>query len=244
MIDARDSDWLPPGNVADRHQTWRFIRSFVAAFSKPLADGDGVDPAVLDDAAVRLGHELPTALREGYLLFGRRRDLTRSQDTLLSPEHLRVDPSGSVLVFRIENQSCASWGVLLAELDLDDPPVVMEAGKGWVPFSERLSLAMAEIVLMESMLSDYEENTTDNRELDETALSLLEAEFGRLDLPDLPFWAGADDSVIRWFHGPDVLLRDDGGAWLWVHGRNPRAVAAVRERLPGDWQMVPDDDDE
>ena len=176
--------------------------------------------------------------------FGLRADLTKSQDTLLSPEQLRVDPSGSVLVFRNENQSCASWGVRLADIELDDPPVVVESGRGWAPYSERLSLALAEMVLMESTFSGYGDDTTDNRELDDATLGLLEAEFDLLGLPDLPFWAGDEGSVIRWFYGPDVLLRDDGGAWLWVSGRSPEAVAAVRARLPGEWLMVPDEDDE
>jgi len=244
VIDARDEGWLPPGDVSDRYRAWGFVCSFAAAFSRPLAHGDGVDPAALEAAAVRLGHELAAALREGYLQFGLRTDLTKSQDTLLSPEQLRVDSSGSVLVFRIENQSCASWGVRLADIDLDDPPVVVESGKGWTPYSERLSLALAEMVLMESMFSGCEDDATDNRELDDATLGLLEAGFDRLGLPDLPFWAGDGGSVIRWFHGPDVLLRDDGGAWLWVYGRSPEAVAAVRVRLPGEWLMVPDGDDE
>lgn len=228
--------------MGNRQQVWEFVRSFAAAYGKPLADGDGVDHADLDAAAARLGRVLPAALREAYLLFGRRPDLTRSQDTLLSPAQLKVDPSGSVLVFRNENQSCASWGVWLTQLDLDDPPVVMEFGEGWVPYSERLSVAMAEMVLSEAMLFDCEASTTDNRELDDTARGMLEAEFDRLGLPDLPFWAAPDGPPVRWFQGPGVLLRDDGGQWLWVHGRSPAAVDAVRDTLPGEWQMVSDDE--
>ncbi|NUP49761.1 MAG: hypothetical protein HOW97_20990, partial [Catenulispora sp.] len=239
MIDVHDEGWPPQRDLSDRQQVWEFVRSYAAAFGWPLVDGDGVEPAELDAAATRLGRGLPLALCEAYLLFGRRRDLTASQDTLLSPERLNVDPSRSVLVYRHENQACAAWGVRLAELELDDPPVVMDLGNGWVPYSERLSVAMAEMVLSESMLSEHEASTTDNCGLDDRTRSMLEADFDRLGLPDLPFWAAPDGPPVRWFQGPDVLLRDDGGQWLWVHGRSSAAVDAVRDRLPSEWQMVP-----
>lgn len=237
MVEARGEGWLPPGDVSDRHKAWDFVRSVAAAFGRPLLDGDGAEPADLDAAAVRLDRALPVTMREAYVLFGRRPDLTRSQDRLLPPDQLRVDPSGSVLVFREECQGCTSWGLRLADLDLDDPPVVMELGDAWVPYSARLSLALAEMVLTESMFSDPDEGAVANRELDGTALGLLEAGFARLGLPDLPM-AGPDGPSIRWFQAPDVLLRESGGVWLWVHGRSPAAVKAVRGRLPGGWQTA------
>lgn len=86
-----------------------------------------------------------------------------------------------------------------------------------------------------------DERNVDNRELDATADALVSVEFERLPLPVLPFWAGMDGPGVRWFAGPDVLLRNDGETWLWVHGRTPQAVQAVRERLSGEWLMVLDD---
>lgn len=78
--------------------------------------------------------------------------------------------------------------------------------------------------------------------MDDTANALVRTAFERLPLPVFPFWAGMDGPGIRWFAGPDVLLRNDGETWLWVHGRTPAAVQAVRERLPGEWLMVPDEE--
>jgi len=37
-----------------------------------------------------------------------------------------------------------------------------------------------------------------------------------------------------------VILRDDGGTWLWVHARTVAALELVRAALPGEWLMVPD----
>jgi hypothetical protein len=41
----------------------------------------------------------------------RRADLTSNQDALLAPDQLRLDQTGDALVFRLENQSCARWGI-------------------------------------------------------------------------------------------------------------------------------------
>ncbi|MBW6439124.1 hypothetical protein KZ829_35900 [Actinoplanes hulinensis] len=97
--------------------------------------------------------------------------------------------------------------------------------------------------MAEAMLSADERNV-DDRELDDTASAVANAAFERLPLPVFPFWAGMDGPGIRWFAGPDVLLRNHGDTWLSVHGRTPAAVQAVRERLPGECQMVPDDDED
>lgn len=49
-------------------------------------------------------------MREAYLLFGRRPDLTARQDPLVPPRELSFDDSGTAVVFRVENQYCAEWG--------------------------------------------------------------------------------------------------------------------------------------
>ena len=238
-LDALDGlDGLCRGG--DRHQGWTFVRALTAALGRPLVEGDGIDAGRLQAAQERVGGRLPAALLEAYLLFGHRRDLTDAQDGLVSPEQLHVGVDG-VLVFRVENQGCASWGVLAEAVGQDDPAVVLEAGDGWVPYSDRLSLALVEMVLSEAMFS-ADSGHTDNRELDDAALAALANGYQRLPLPDFPFWAALDGPSIRWFAGPDVLLRDDGGTWLWVHGRTPDAVQAVRQRLPGEWLTVPEDE--
>ncbi|WFE94876.1 hypothetical protein [Micromonospora sp. WMMD987] len=227
--------------AGDRHRGWEFVRALTAAFGRPVVEGDGVDPALLAVGEERIGFALPAALHEAYLLFGGRRDLTASQDTLVEPQNLDVD-SDDVLVFRVEAQGCASWGVPVRAIGQDDPPVVVDAGDGWVPYADRLSVALVEMVMSEAMFSAGERHV-DNRELDDTVNALVSAAFECLPLPAFPFWAGMDGPGVRWFAGPDVLLRNDGGTWLWVHGRSPEAVQAVRERLPGEWLMISGDDE-
>ena len=112
--------------LGDRQRAWDFIAEFAAAWTRPLAPGDGYGDDVLWAAGERLGVRLPATLREAYLLFGRREDLTARQDPLLPPDRLRMDRADPVIVFRRENQCCAEWGVAMTDLwSPEDPPVYM-----------------------------------------------------------------------------------------------------------------------
>nr|WP_256333045.1 hypothetical protein [Streptomyces sp. 2131.1] len=68
--------------------------------------------------------------------------MTRQQEPLVKPSGLYVDDAlGGVLVYRRENQDCAAWGIPLARIEQDDPPVVVESHQGWIPVLDRMSLA-------------------------------------------------------------------------------------------------------
>lgn len=124
----------------------------------------------------------------------------------------------------------------------------------------RFSLACVEMVLSESLFScapaDVPAGTTegdgreavdteagrllcDNRELDdESAVAALKARFARLPLPAYAQWADPDSGPTRWFGDSGLLLRDDGGTWLWVRCRSdPARLSALRAALPGDWLL-------
>jgi hypothetical protein len=116
------------GGVGDRRQAWEFIRRFAAEWTAPLAPGDGVSRDAWRAAEGRIGAELPAALREAYLLFGRRPDLTARQDRLVPPHQLSLDEPGTAVVFRVENQYCASWGVAISDLASDDPRYASRTG--------------------------------------------------------------------------------------------------------------------
>jgi hypothetical protein len=171
-------------------------------------------------------------------LFGRRLDLTHNQDRLLSPGQLRVDDSGEVLVFRMENQGLASWGVPLIELDVADPSVVVDAGDGWRPFMERLSLACVEMVLSEVTLGAH--RRANACELPPDLLSKVTSEWARVAFPDYPNWASAEDSPIRWYAAPGQLLRIDGpGPWPWLFacGQTEVDLERICLALPAQWSV-------
>jgi hypothetical protein len=210
-----------------------FVRRFVARHAEPLAPGDGCDEAELRAAEARLGLPLPEALRTAYGLLGRRPDLTRVQDRLLRPDQLEVDDG--VLVYRVENQHVTRWGIPLEAVTAPDPPVVYRVGEAWVPFVPRVSDAVVEMVLSEWLFAGDE--FVDNRDLDETAVAVLEQRFERLPVPDHPFWAAPGGGPVRFFEGSGVVLREDAGVWLWVRAESAAALAAVRRILPGEWLM-------
>lgn len=177
-------------------------------------------------------------MREAYQLLGRRTDLTSNQDDLFGPGQLHLD-GGQVLVFRRENQG-APGEVWLDRPGDPDPPVAAEEaadghGLGWTPYLDRFSLACMEIVLSGSLFTAA--GLDDNKPLDDAALTSLGRDFTRLALPAYPLWTGPP--VIRWFAGPDVILRADGDAWIWVRARTASALDLVRHTMPGGWQLAP-----
>ncbi|TWF71527.1 SMI1/KNR4 family protein [Kitasatospora viridis] len=211
----------------DRATAWQFIADFAAHWRQPIAPGDGFDPAELDAAERRLGLRLPDPLREAYLRFGRRTDLTSNHDELLGPDELYV--TDGALVYRAENQGAASWGIALAELDRDDPGTVIrpdladKSQERWEPWEQSLTEACVELVMSESVLVD--DGLTDYLEVDGTG-EPLDGLFQRL--PGF----GRD---LRWFAGDGVLIRELDGFCLQARARTPQALDALRETVPGDW---------
>jgi hypothetical protein len=223
--------------VEGRSGAWSFIEGFAAHWASALESGDGWAEADLVTAEERLGVRLPAALREAYLLFGRRRDLTSNHDVLLSPVELYVDDAKEALVFRHENQGAASWGILLGSLQDDDPAVFIRAdladksAERWEGWLERLSLCFVEIVLSESVQADGE--VCDFLDPDDESIELLDEKCVQLPFPAYPI--GEEEHVTRWFLGPDVLLRDDDGTAVLARGRTPEALDRIRDLIPGDW---------
>jgi hypothetical protein len=223
--------------VEGRSGAWSFIQGFAAHWAGALESGDGWAEADLDAAEKRLGLRLPVALREAYLLFGRRKDLTGNHDVLLSPAKLYVDNAKEALVLRHENQGAASWGVLLDSLQDDDPAVFIrpdladKSTERWEDWLERLSLCFIEIVLSESLHTD--EELCDFLDPDDDSVDVLEASSVRLPFPAYP--VGEEESGIRWFLGQDVLLRDDGGMAILARGRTAEDLERVRDLIPGEW---------
>ncbi|MEW2353350.1 hypothetical protein [Spirillospora sp. NPDC029432] len=223
--------------------TWDFLRGFAAAWTSPLNHDDGCAEEELQAAETALGLRLSEAVRRLYTLLGRRDDLTSNQDRLLAPRQLHFDEDGQALVFRVENQGCADWGIPVHELHLDDPSVIYRpdapyaAPVPWRPFLARFSLASIEMVLSETLFND--DSLSDNQEPSETALQALELRYTRLPIPDYPMWATPSAPPVRWYTGPDVLIRNDSDAWLWVRARTSSALDEVRRALPGDWLLAP-----
>lgn len=224
--------------VRDAESAFAFIEWFAREWLTPLQDGDGCTAEEVAAVEERLGLRLPASLAAFYQMLGRRRDLTSNQDRLVSLNSLAVE--GGVLIYRIEAQGCASWGVRVSDLGLADPPALIRAGyrdgAPWRPFLESFSLAAVEMVLYEAVLAGIERRH-DNRELGEADIVRLEELYERLPFPDYPAWWQPEvTQAIRWFGGPGILLREDSRTWLWALTRNVASLVRVRDALPGEWQ--------
>ncbi|MEU0270266.1 SMI1/KNR4 family protein [Streptomyces sp. NPDC006307] len=212
----------------DRAEAWRFIAGFAAYWQRPLRPGDGCTPAEVEAAERRLGLRLPAALREAYLRFGRRGDLTGNHDTLLAPEELYV--ADGALVYRVENQGCAFWGVALEELDRDEPGTVMRTDladasqERWEPWESSLTAACVEMVMSEVVLFDG--GFCDYLETEAREIAAVERLFRELP----PVGRG-----MRWFSGEDVLIRELEGFCVYARARTEAALERLREAVPGDW---------
>lgn len=238
MLDGPDVSVVLRGGVQTPSQAWDFVQWFADTWiGRRLQPEHGCIEEELAAVEADLGFELPTALREGYRLFGRRDDLTRQQDPLVHPTGLYVDDAmNGVLVFRRENQECAYWGIPLAQLEQEDPPVVVESRQGWIPFLDRMSLAWVELVLSESLVAS--DSHYDACELPDPLLPTLHACYSRVDLPDHPLWASEDDSPVRWYAAPGRLVRRDGvqdQSWIHARGRAVANLERIRGDLPGPW---------
>jgi hypothetical protein len=239
MADGFDVSRAVGAGLGDRQRAWDFIAEFAAAWTRPLAPGDGYSKGVLWAVGERLGVRLPAALREAYLQFGRRGDLTARQDPLLSPDDLRVDHAEAVIVFRRENQSCAEWGVAITDpWNAEDPPVYVRRLPGdrpWEPFVGRMSLACAEMVLSEALLGAKFMNMCD---LSGAPIAATEPAYRQVALPEYPMWYETA-LTSRWFAAPGKVLRMDGHGpycWLIAAGQTRADLESIYTAIPGQWQ--------
>lgn len=229
-----------------RSLRWSALTRLVAGwYERPLEDADGEPEAALRAAEERLGHRLPAALAEWFLLVGRR--VTACEQV---PVPLRVLGSDEVtdvvgeaedegLVIYAENQACWLASVSSGFLAEDDPPVGVEGSEEWV--CERLSAFLCGMVLIETMTAidhGWERGPlgTLARGITGGCVAIAGAPLAleRLAPPLLgPEWAHG--STFRPIHGDDELLVEGSETLRWA-----ARTDAARRRLEARVSLAPE----
>lgn len=198
----------------DRRGRWEWMASFLARWHAPLTPEDGYADRELDAAATRLGIPLPRALREWYGLAGRLGDVWSRQDELLPPSEICIDDD--VLIFYVENQAVVRWGIPCADLDRDDPPVVVESSDSsgeWLVENTTTSEFALQMLVYATKYSKRV-RFWENDPADEDSLHLIEAHYPRLPFPGW-HWP---DGPTRFFGRDDIIIEVNGaGEGLWLH---------------------------
>ena len=89
----------------------------------PWQPNDGYEENRIVAAEERLDIRLPASLRIFYQAWGRRKDLTQTNQYLLGPDELIGRPDA--LIFCAENQGNSYWAIQRRDLDKANPPVVV-----------------------------------------------------------------------------------------------------------------------
>ncbi len=131
---------------------WSRHQKLIADWTRPLEPGDGVHQDEVFQAEERLNCVLPLALREWYLMTGKREDLNQLQDRLQLPHQLWIE--NDYLFFYIENQHVYEWVIDMMDFDLEDPPVYVRHvdTKPWTKECDKLSDFLINMTAMQIVL--------------------------------------------------------------------------------------------
>ncbi len=114
---------------------WSEQSPHIRSLFHPWRPGDGYEEAEIVETEERLGLRLPTTLRNFYLAWGKRNNLTQVNNPLLSPAHLEM--KADALVCWATNQGSVIWSMLREDLKEADPPVM--AKEFWLERAGELS---------------------------------------------------------------------------------------------------------
>jgi len=217
---------------------WAAIKQFVAQWHPPLAPEDGL---LLEDIrAAESGSDVPfpLALREWYLLGGRRSDLNAALNDLLSPAQLKVRDEH--LVFFLENQAVVRWGIRVSDLGMADPPVYLDndftvppapPAHPWILENATLSEFLLQMIMLHTLICGPAQDHLFRgwAEIDAATLEQMATLFPRFNLP-LWHWPRYP---TQFFGTDEVLFLVDGALWLWVAAQSLSAWKHLEERLPG-----------
>jgi uncharacterized protein (TIGR02996 family) len=217
-----------------RMERWKRLDRFIDAWSaRPLDRDSGVTMDEILAAEAQLGQRLPSAVREFYLLMGRRLEIGSHQDRFVSVEDLIRDHPGP-MSFRYENQAVCRWELSHdINRDDEDPPVWCDEDwdrphrPGHRP-SQRECDQFSEFLLIslfyESIMGCVAYGWAD----DPVYFSEVEQTFAPAGFRG-SYWFMRP---VRFYEGPDILLNTShADGFLWVAFRNESAIEQLSDEL-------------
>jgi hypothetical protein len=235
------TSWKLEAIPQDRHDRWRWLDEFLHRWRRSRVPTDGLAAADIARAEARLGRHLPEAVREFYALLGAANDLVRTHNDLLSIDKVMVE-DGRLLVWA-ENQSVATWWLVLDHGDPADPPVDIDisrmrrdaSGRTWVREDRRFSEMATRMLLHETVLMAP---FSANGGLPGDVAKILEVVANELqELPFSPWFWPSENSRI--FGKGEVLVELDGVDWIWLAAVDQPSFDRVRrlvERAGVKWE--------
>ncbi|GAA1875099.1 hypothetical protein [Myceligenerans crystallogenes] len=224
----------------DRASALRFVVRFAECWlGEPLDVTSGALGGQMDAREADLGVRLPPAVREFHGLVGRRHDLFSNQDVLLSIVQRQVYIDEGALIVRHENQGSCRWGILLGDLEEDDPPVVVladladKAHERWEPWTGTFSAAASQWLVYESCMRPGLGDLATEFERPED-LAELTARGRPLSISPFPTGHLSVRTEARWLQIDDVIVLADETTIL-ISARTQEAADMFRRRYPADW---------
>jgi hypothetical protein len=195
-----------------RVERWRLLTSLIALWRPELTPADGFSSGCVDEAEDRLKIPIPIALREWYLLAGKRKDIWSGQDEFLSPNQLEV---GEFLIIYVENQAVVQWGIRRGDLGQDDPPVFVsddEVENSWHLENESVT-EFALQAFVSNLKWSRHNRCYANGAGNSKVLQVIEENYRRLPLPD---WRWPMFPT-RLFGDEDIVIEQNGeGDRVWL----------------------------
>jgi hypothetical protein len=199
---------------------WSEQSPHIRTLLRPWQPGDGYDEATLQAAEERLGVRLPRTLRQFYLAWGRRADLTQRVHPLLPPDELEI--RDDALEFWAENQAVVLWGIRCERLEEADPPVVvawnLKEGLEWTPSHAHLSTFLDDMTSHHAFCpggaihGGWIRLYGFHDDMPAGQVAWLEEEWSKATVTPLAFGMDPDLPVENW---PTLYVRD-GQAFRWA----------------------------
>lgn len=122
---------------------WSEGAAHILSLFAPWSEGDGFEESVVRNVEENLGLRFPLRLRNFYLFWGKRKDITRSNQIFLEPDETFIHHNH--LVICIENQAVEYFGIPIDRLSEGNPPVdwiYNDEDTEWKPSHKQLTTFM------------------------------------------------------------------------------------------------------